>query len=75
MDLNGLTRYCDVSEKTLREWIHRAENPLPAVRVGVKILVRRNVFDRWLEAHTVTPADSIDVNSVVDEIISGLGAN
>jgi len=28
-----------------------AVDPLPAAQVGSKILVRRNTFDRWLEAH------------------------
>jgi excisionase family DNA binding protein len=72
MDLKGLTRYAAVSERTLREWIHRGNNPLPAVRVGTKILVRRSAFDVWLESHRLTPADSIDVMAAVNEIMSGL---
>jgi hypothetical protein len=33
LDLKALTGYACVSERTLREWIHRDSNPLPASRV------------------------------------------
>jgi len=69
LDLKALREYACISERTLREWIHRAVNPLPAVRVGTKILIRRGVFDQWLEAHQVR---SVDVGCIVDEIAAGL---
>ena len=55
LDLKALQEYACLSNRTLREWIHRCVDPLPAVRVGCKILVRRSEFDRWLEAHQVKP--------------------
>lgn len=69
LDLKELTQYACVSERTLREWIHRLVDPLPAVRVGCKILVRRSEFDRWLEAHQVK---RIDVGCIVDELVTGI---
>jgi excisionase family DNA binding protein len=69
LDLRALTQYACVSERTVREWIHRTVDPLPAVRVGAKILVRRNVFDRWLEAHQVK---HLDVGCIVDELVAGV---
>lgn len=69
LDLKELTRYACVSERTLRDWIHRAVDPLPAVRVGSKLLVRRSIFDRWLDAHRVK---RIDVGSIVDELVAGV---
>lgn len=65
--MKSLQRYACISERTLRDWIHRADNPLPASQVGTKILVRRSVFDRWLEDHQVK---SIDVESMVEEILA-----
>jgi excisionase family DNA binding protein len=65
MDLRRLTAYAAVSERTLREWIHRLENPLPAVRVGTKLLVRKSTRDRWLEAHQVR---QVDVGYIVEEM-------
>jgi excisionase family DNA binding protein len=69
LDLKALTGYACVSERTLRQWIHRPENPLPAVRVGTKLLVRRTSFDHWLENHKLK---SVDVGCIVDEIMAGM---
>jgi excisionase family DNA binding protein len=72
MDLKALTRYVSISERTLREWIHRAVDPLPAVRVDTKILVDRDLFDRWLESHPLCPAGSLDLSHAADEMLAGL---
>lgn len=69
LDLKELKRYACVSERTLRDWIRRPIDPLPAVQVRNKILVRRSVFDRWLEAHEVK---HIDVGCIVDELVAGV---
>ena len=69
LDMKALTRYACVCERTLRDWIHRAVNPLPASRVGTKIMIRRRTFDRWMEEHRVQP---VDVNGIVDEILAGV---
>ena len=69
LDLKALTGYACVSERTLREWIHRPENPLPGVRVGTKLLVRRTSFDQWLENHMLK---SVDVGCTADEILAGV---
>lgn len=74
MDLKRIQEYACVSERTIREWLHRGPRPLPAVRVGTKILIRRSIFDAWLESHPLTPTESLDVDSTVDEIITGLKA-
>ncbi len=69
LDLKALQQYACVSERTIREWIHRPLNPLPAVQVGRKILVRRSTFDRWLEGHEVK---LVDVGCIVNEIVAGV---
>jgi excisionase family DNA binding protein len=69
LDLKALAQYASVSERTMRQWIHRAANPLPAVRVGTKILVRRSTFDQWLESHRL---ETIDVGCIVDGMVSDL---
>jgi excisionase family DNA binding protein len=69
LDLRALQGYACVSERTLREWIHRPTNPLPAARVGTKILIRRSTFDQWLENHKLK---SIDVACIVDELVAGV---
>ena len=72
LDLHALTEYACVSERTIREWIHRPINPLPAVRVGGKILVRRSVFDQWLEGHQLK---SVDIGCIVEELVAGVTRN
>ena len=69
LDLKGLTQYACVSERTLREWLHRPIDPLPASRVGSKILVRRSTFDQWLENHRLK---LVDVGCIVDAMLAGV---
>ena len=69
LDLKALTGYACVSERTLREWLHRPIDPLPASRVGTKILVRRSTLDQWLENHRLK---SVDVGCIVDEMLAGV---
>jgi excisionase family DNA binding protein len=69
LDLKALRRYACVSERTVRGWINRPVDALPASRVGSKILIRRSTLDRWLEAHAVK---HVDVGSIVDEIMTGV---
>ncbi len=71
LGLRRLSEYADVSERTLRGWIHLGVNPLPAFRIGGKILVGRQEFDSWLRRHRIIPAESVDVNAIVKEIVEG----
>lgn len=70
LDLRQLTNYAAVSERTLRAWIHDPVNPLPAYRVGSKILVKKREFDSFIERHKIQPSEI--VNSVVDKILTGV---
>jgi len=64
-----LTVSVAVSERTVRVWIHSPVDPLPAVQVRGKILVRKSDFDRWLERHQVKPLGSLDLDGIVEEIV------
>lgn len=70
--LREVTRYINVSDRTLRTWIHSPTDALPAVRVGGRILVRRSELDGWLERHRVKPLADIDVDAIVREIVGGV---
>jgi len=72
LSLKQLTAYAPVCERTLRAWIHAAVDPLPAVRVGKKILVRRSAFDDWLERRRLRPTSGLDVGVMVDQIVAGV---
>ncbi len=73
LDLRRLRGYLVVSERTLHAWIHLPMDPLPAVRVRVKMLVRRREFDPWLDRHHIQPDGEFDVCGVVDEILTKVG--
>lgn len=72
MDLRRLTQYAAVSERIVRTWIHIPVNPLPDVRVGGKTLVRKSVFDEWLELHLLKPTSPLDLGGMVDQIVAGV---
>jgi len=69
LSLRELTEYASVSERTLREWLHRSTDALPAVRVDGKILVRKSEFDAWLERHRIQPDAPIDVDGIVKAVL------
>lgn len=69
MDLRELTEYVAVSDRTLRAWLRRETDALPAVRVGGKILIRRSDFDQWLEKHRIQPGAAIDVDAIVNDLL------
>jgi excisionase family DNA binding protein len=69
LSLRQLTEYAAVSDRTLRDWLHRSTDALPAVRVDGKIFVRRTAFDEWLERHRIEPDAEIDVDGIVNDLL------
>jgi excisionase family DNA binding protein len=70
LGLRELTEYAAVSERTLRAWIRFPSDPLPAARVRGKILIRRTLFDAWLERRRIQPLSSVDVNAIVRDLVT-----
>lgn len=73
LDLQSLSEYAGVSERTLREWIHSPDNPLPASQRGRKIFVHRRQFDAWMHSHRVKPHQEVD--AIVESIVSELAVS
>jgi hypothetical protein len=72
MDMRALTQYAAASERTFRNWINFPLDPLPAVRVGGKVLVNRRAFDSWLARHTLKPAGALDLDGIVKGVLEGV---
>lgn len=72
LSLKKMSHYANISERTLRAWIHSPLNPLPAVRVARKILVRRSEFDVWLTKHRVKPLETLDLDGIVKDVLQGI---
>jgi hypothetical protein len=67
MNLRALQGNACAPERTLREWVHRPHNPLPAMRVdGGNIVVKRSKFDCWLEAQPVE--STVDFDGIIEEV-------
>jgi excisionase family DNA binding protein len=69
LSLRELTEYAVVSDRTLRAWLGRESDALPAVRVDGKILVRKSQFDEWLERHRIQPGVQVDVEGIVNGLL------
>jgi hypothetical protein len=55
MGLRQVAAYSSVCERTLRTWIYSPIDPLPAVRVRGKILIKIAEFEAWLERRRIQP--------------------
>lgn len=69
LGLRDLSFYANLCERTLRSWIHSPRDPLPAVKVRGKVLVRKSDFDRYLERHRVQPLAVLDVDRIVNDVV------
>jgi excisionase family DNA binding protein len=70
--LRQVTQYANISERTVRAWIHSPTDPLPAVRVAGKILVRRSELDAWLGRHRVKSLETVDLDGIVRDVLRGV---
>lgn len=71
LDLRTLAAAASCSIRWLRSRLVDPADPLPHYKIGGKVLVKREEFDRWMERHRVVrPEHSIDdlVNSVLAEV-------
>jgi len=66
--LRAAEQACDVSRRTLRQWIK--ENRLPAFRVGNKLLVRKADLEAALTAAPV--AAGTDIVKIVGECLAAV---
>ena len=72
VDLKTLSRMVSTCPRTIRSWVHDATNPLPAYRVGGKLLFRRDEVERWIQQFRVEPQD---VSALADEIVRMVNKN
>jgi excisionase family DNA binding protein len=68
LGLRELSVYANLCERTLRSWIHSPRDPLPAVKVRGKVLVRKADFDRYLERHRVQPLAALNEDRILEDI-------
>jgi hypothetical protein len=71
LGLRDLTYYANVSERTIRSWIRSPVNPLPAVKVSGKVLVRKSDFDAFLQRYRIRPLEEINIDAIVQDVLKG----
>ena len=71
LGLKELSHYADVSERTLRAWIHSPADPLPAAKVSGNVLVRKSDFDAYVQRHRIKTLEEINVDGIVRDILQG----
>lgn len=70
LPLKALSAYSGLSVRTLRTHLTRPSAPLPHLRVGGKLLVRRSDFDAWVSQFRVAHPDV--VRGLVEDALRGL---
>jgi|RhiMetdeSRZDD1v2_1073273.scaffolds.fasta_scaffold289955_1 excisionase family DNA binding protein len=70
LSLRALSAYSGLSVRKLREYLDDPAHPLPAYRVGGKILVRRSEFDAWVAQYREERRR--DVGRVVEDVLRSL---
>jgi len=55
MTLDELVRYSRISRRQLERYLCRPTDPLPHVRNGRRLLVRKSIFDEWIAAESQPP--------------------
>jgi len=71
LPLGDLASYSGLSLPTLRDWLTHPERPLPHIRIGKIIVVKRSEYDAWVDGFRVKTV-SADVQALADEVLQGL---
>jgi hypothetical protein len=69
LSLKALALYASCSVRWLRARLTDKTSPLPHYRIGGKVLVKVEEFDRWMASSRTCPKPN-DVERVVDDVIA-----
>jgi hypothetical protein len=61
-----LAKLLDVSPKTICNWVHDLDDPLPSIRVKGTLLFDCETVSQWLKEHKIT---AVDLDAMVNQII------
>lgn len=70
--LRALVRYSGLSLRTLRNYLHHADHPLPHFRLPGKILVKRSDFDAWIRRFQAEARRGPSLEAIVNEVMAGI---
>jgi hypothetical protein len=58
----------DVTPKTICNWIHDPNDPLPSIRIKGTLLFDCEAVGQWLREHKIA---AVDLDSLADNILNG----
>lgn len=70
LTLKALAQYVGLSPRSLRAHVHAVVAPLPAYRIGARLVFRVSEVDRWMAARRVQP--DVDVKALVDDVVKNV---
>jgi len=62
LSIGQISEKTGISKRTIQDWLHRQDNPLPYYRLGKKkgIRVAEEVLDEWLEQFKAEPGQKVE---------------
>ena len=66
-----LAAYSGLGERTIRDRINAATNPIPCYRIGGAIRIKRSEFEQWMTQFCRVDNNRLD--NLVNEIMTDLG--
>jgi helix-turn-helix protein len=69
LSLQDLATYSGLSVRTLRTFVRRSVDPLPCYKLPGKVLVKRSVFDTWIQRYA---SIGVEGHAIVEAIVKGV---
>ncbi len=67
INLRDVSTRLSASPRSVRAYVNRSDNPLPAYRIGGKLLFCWDEVEKWVEQHRVRMPDvNVDVDALID---------
>jgi len=63
LSIAELSKYCGISQRTIRDLLKAPINPIPFYRVGAAgriIRIKKSEFDEWMQSQRSTQENEID---------------
>ena len=69
LDLKTLSKRLSLSPRTLRSHIYDPDDPLPAYRIGGKLIFRWEAVQQWVERRAVVTTTAADIERMAAELL------
>ena len=62
LSIEQISEKTSICKRTIQDWLHRQDNPLPFYRLGKRkgIRVAEEVLDEWLEQYKAYPNQRVE---------------